>query len=271
MRGCLPWPHQRSLSPSQVLPGLLEVSHDQRVPGAPIPQYPHGRHHGEAGTGKVCGPGVQVRGGFGYCGRHYEPGRLMGDSLPLTSPPDACRPATWLCVSMASFTGKTPWTRRWGLPTTAPPPPKTQSPRTASCTTRRGPPTWAKSSGRPASWCSGGRRGCGLGLGSARARRRRCWDQCAAQELLGRWRGPILSPGRLKPPVVAAQQQEWGCVGGGQGGSSRGPKAEGVCAVAGAELTAVTTSLIFPNGSNGILYQYPDRTDVTPLLSINMG
>lgn len=23
--------------------------------------------------------------------------------------------------------------------------------------------------------------------------------------------------------------------------------------------------------SNGILYQYPDRTDVTPLLSVNMG
>lgn len=37
------------------------------------------------------------------------------------------------------------------------------------------------------------------------------------------------------------------------------------------ELTLVASSFIFPNGSNGILYQYPDRTDVTPLLSINMG
>lgn len=57
----------------------------------------------------------------------------------------------------------------------------------------------------------------------------------------------------------------------GRAGVAVGPKAEGVGAVARAELTPVTTSLIFPNGSNGILYQYPDRTDVTPLLSINMG
>lgn len=54
-------------------------------------------------------------------------------------------------------------------------------------------------------------------------------------------------------------------------GRAVGPKAEGFCVVARAELTPVTTSLVFPNGSNGILYQYPDRTDVTPLLSINMG
>lgn len=60
LRGCLPWLCQRSLSPSQVLPGLPEVGHDQRVPGAPLPLHPHGRHHGETGTGKVCGPGVQV-------------------------------------------------------------------------------------------------------------------------------------------------------------------------------------------------------------------
>lgn len=46
-----------------------------------------------------------------------------------------------------------------------------------------------------------------------------------------------------------------------------GPQAED----ARAEMTPVTPSLIFQNGSNGILYQYPDRTDVTPLLSINMG
>lgn len=149
-----------------------------------------------------------MRGEFGYHSHHYTWRRLTGDTLPLTAPPDSRRPVTWLCVSMASFTGKTPWTRRWDPPTIATPPPKTRSPRMASCTTRRGPPTWARSSGRPALWCSGGHWGYGSGLGSARACRRRCWDQFAAEELLGRWREPILSPGRLKLPVVAAQQQE---------------------------------------------------------------
>ncbi|KAM4646985.1 pleckstrin homology domain-containing family M member 2 isoform 5-T5 [Amazona ochrocephala] len=132
-----------------ILPALLEVSHDQRVPGATVPQYPHRCHHGETGTGKVCGPGIQMRGEFGPCSHH-----CTGDSLPLTSRPDSCRPATWLCVSMALSTGKTPWTRRWDLPAIATPPLKTRSPRMASCTTRQGPPTWARSSGRPASWCS---------------------------------------------------------------------------------------------------------------------
>lgn len=34
--------------------------------------------------------------------------------------------------------------------------------------------------------------------------------------------------------------------------------------------TGLTPALLCPC-SNGILYQYPDRTDVTPLLSVNMG
>lgn len=31
------------------------------------------------------------------------------------------------------------------------------------------------------------------------------------------------------------------------------------------------TPAVLCSCSNGILYQYPDRTDVTPLLSVNMG
>lgn len=34
--------------------------------------------------------------------------------------------------------------------------------------------------------------------------------------------------------------------------------------------TDLTPAVLCPC-SNGILYQYPDRTDVTPLISVNMG
>lgn len=119
---------------------------------------------------------------------------------PLTSPA-SYRPATWLCVSTASFTGKTPWMRHWDLEAAATPLQKMLLPRTASCTTRQAPPTWARSSGSPALWCSGGHWGCGSGLGSDRALGRRCWEQFAAPELLGRWRGLILPPKGAKPPV----------------------------------------------------------------------
>lgn len=66
------------------------------------------------------------------------------------------RPATWWCVSTAWYTGRTPWMRRWDPLPTATPLLKMQSQRMAFCTTRRAPRTWARSSGRPASWCSGG-------------------------------------------------------------------------------------------------------------------
>lgn len=104
---------------------------------------------------------------------------------PLTSP-GSYRPATWLCVSMALFTGKTPWMRHWDPPAAVTPLRKTLSPRMASCTTRQGLPTWARSSGSPALWSSGGHWGGGSELGSHKALGRRCWEQFAAQELLGR-------------------------------------------------------------------------------------
>lgn len=151
---------------------------------------------------------------------------------PLTSP-GSPRPAVWLCVSTASFTGRTPWMRRWDPPAAAAPLQSTLSPRMASCTTRQAPPTWARSSGSPASWCSGGHRGCGTGLGSDRALGRRCWEQFAAQELPGRGRGLILPPKGAKPPVwwlkprfVGAQQQECDPAGvEGRAGGTVGPKA----------------------------------------------
>lgn len=63
----------------------------------------------------------------------------------------------------------------------------------------------------------------GLRVGTE-AHQRRCWDQFAAQELLGRWGGPILSPGRIKPPVVAARQQKCNARVEGRAGVALGPK-----------------------------------------------
>lgn len=61
------------------------------------------------------------------------------------------------CASTGSCTGRTPWTSVWGpCPATARPPRAPSSPKKACCITRRAPPTWARSTGRHASWCSGG-------------------------------------------------------------------------------------------------------------------
>lgn len=45
----------------------------------------------------------------------------------------------------------------------------------------------------------------------------------------------------------------------------------GIWALPGPQFWGQASPLHVVPCSNGILYQYPDRTDVTPLLSVNMG
>lgn len=62
----------------------------------------------------------------------------------------------WSCASMALFTGRTPWMRHWDRPLPFMLLLRTRSLKKASCITRLGLPTWGRSTGRPALWCSGG-------------------------------------------------------------------------------------------------------------------
>lgn len=74
------------------------------------------------------------------------------------------RPPLSLCASTGLCTGRTPWTSLWVQSPASAPPLRAPSPKKACCITRRAPRTWAKSTGRVASWCSGGSpRGAGPG------------------------------------------------------------------------------------------------------------
>ena len=200
------------------------------------------------------------------------------------------------------------------------------SPKKACCITRRAPPTWAKNTGRLASWSSGGgshSSGPGLDLGLVGPSAGVSLGPATGERSP---RGPLSTPTRvleqtpsgllrelLCKAAVSGAQGSRGASGGGPGraaakvfaiprsaeGTARPPEPLqfslhlpfhrgqapwplGLKApVAGPPRdlgptwpsvlgTGLTPAMLCPC-SNGILYQYPDRTDVTPLLSVNMG
>ncbi|XP_014388778.1 PREDICTED: pleckstrin homology domain-containing family M member 2 isoform X1 [Myotis brandtii] len=65
-----------------------------------------------------------------------------------------CEVRSWGGGGRGRCTGRTPLTSPWAPSPATAHPPRAPSPRRACCITRRAPPTWARSSGRPASWCS---------------------------------------------------------------------------------------------------------------------